>query len=263
MQRSLNGRAALVTGSTSGIGLGIATALAREGADVMLNGFGDAEAIKAIVDDLTGQTGSRVLHDGADMTSPEQIEAMVERSNRELGGIDILINNAGIQHVAPLESFPPEKWDAVIAINLSAAFHTTRLTIGAMKERGWGRIINTSSSHGLISSPCKSAYAAAKHGIIGLTKTAALESAEFGVTVNAICPGYVRTPLVENQIPDLAKSRGLTEEEVERDVMLHAQPTKAFVTIEQVAAMAVYLCSDAAAPVTGAAMSIDGGWTAQ
>ena len=263
MTASLMGRVALITGSTSGIGLGIATALAQAGANIMLNGFGDSDAVRAIADDLAAHTGSIVLHDPADMTKPEEIAWMIERTERELGGIDILVNNAGIQHVAPIEKFPPEKWDAIIAINLTAAFHTTRLTLGAMKDRGWGRTINISSSHGLISSPCKGAYAAAKHGIVGLTKTVALESAEFGVTVNAICPGYVLTLLVENQIPDLAQSRGLTEEQIKRDVMLNAQPTKTFVTVDQIAAMALYLCSEAAASVTGTTLSIDGGWTAQ
>lgn len=263
VQKPLKGRVALVTGATSGIGLGIARALADAGATLMVNGFGEKEAIDRIVADLSARSNAASVHHAADMSKPAEIEAMIEEARRRLGDIEILVNNAGIQYVSPIETFPPEKWDAIIAINLTAAFHTTRLTLGVMKERGRGRIINIASSHGLISSPCKSAYAAAKHGIVGLTKTVALECAEHGVTVNAICPGYVLTPLVENQIPDLARSRGLTEEQVKRDVMLNAQPTRRFVTIEQVAAMAMYLCSDAAASVTGAALSIDGGWTSQ
>ena len=200
---------------------------------------------------------------GADMTRPEQIAEMIAQANDAFGQVDVLVNNAGIQYVAPVEEFPIEKWDAIIAINLSSAFHTTRLVMSGMKARGWGRIINLASAHGLVASPFKSAYVAAKHGMLGLTKTTALEGAEHGVTVNAICPGYVLTPLVERQIPDTAKARGITEEQVKRDVLLNAQPTKQFVTTEQLGALAVFLCSDAAASITGTSLSADGGWTAQ
>jgi 3-hydroxybutyrate dehydrogenase len=263
MEQSLKGRAALVSGSTSGIGLAIATGLAEAGADVMLNGFGEAVDIERIKEDLSSRSGARVLHHGADMSIPSDIADLIAHATDAFGGIDILVNNAGIQFVAPIEEFPPEKWDAIIAINLSAAFHTIRHALGGMKERGWGRIINISSTHGLVSSPFKSAYAAAKHGIIGLTKTVALETAEQGITVNAICPGYVLTPLVEKQIPDLARSRGLTEDQVKRDVMLHAQPIGKFVTVEEISALTVFLCSPGAVSITGAALTIDGGCTAQ
>ncbi len=253
----LDGKVALVTGSTSGIGLAIARALAGAGAKVMLNGFGDATEIERLCAELGA------LHDPADLSDPSAIEAMLARCSAELGPPDVLVNNAGIQHVAPIESFPPEKWDAIIAVNLSAAFHTIRLALPAMRKRGWGRIVNTASAHSLVASPNKSAYVAAKHGIAGLTKTVALEAARDGVTVNCISPGYVWTSMVENQIPDTMKARNMTEEQVKREVLLAAQPTKEFVTVEQVAALALFLCSDAAAPITGANIPIDGGWTAQ
>lgn len=254
---------AIVTGSTSGIGLGIATALARSGMNIMLNGFGDAEQIEQIRQNLESSYGVQVLYSDADVTQPEAIEAMVAEAEVIFGQIDVLVNNAGIQHVAPVDEFPPEKWDAIMAINLTSAFHTTRLVLPGMKVRGWGRIINLASAHGLVASPYKSAYVAAKHGLIGFTKTVALEVAERGVTVNAVCPGYVLTPLVEKQIPDTARARGITEEEVKRDVLLKAQPTKKFVTVDQLGDTALFLCSDAAASMTGTALTMDGGWTAQ
>lgn len=257
------GKNAIVTGSTSGIGLGIAEAFAAAGMNVMLNGFGDAGEIERTRAGLEKTNGIKALYSGADMTEPDEIAAMVATAESELGSVDVVVNNAGIQHVEPIEDFPVEKWDAIIAINLSSAFHTTRLALAAMKRRGWGRIINVASAHGLVASPFKSAYVAAKHGMLGLTKTVALEAAEHGVTVNAICPGYVLTPLVEKQIPDTAKARGLTEEQVKRDVLLGAQPTKQFVTTEQLGALAVFLCSDGAASITGTALPVDGGWTAQ
>jgi len=252
----LKGKVALVTGSTSGIGLAIAKALAAEGAKLMINGFGDAGEIKRECDTLGA------LHDGADMSKPEEIAAMMKRCADELGGPDILVNNAGIQHVAPVEDFPPERWDAIIAINLSSAFHTTRHALPGMKQRQWGRIINTASAHSLVASPNKSAYVAAKHGIAGFTKTVALETATSGITVNCISPGYVWTPLVEAQIPDTMKARNMTREQVMNDVLLAAQPTKRFVTPEEVAALAVFLCRDEAKSITGANLSMDGGWTA-
>ena len=252
----LEGKTALVTGSTSGIGLAIARALAAEGARLMINGFGDAAEIQR----ECGELGA--LYDDADMSKPQEIERMMIRCATELGGPDILVNNAGIQHVAPVEDFPPEKWDAIIAINLSSAFHTTRLALSAMKEKRWGRIINTASAHSLVASPNKSAYVAAKHGIAGFTKAVALEAARDDVTVNCISPGYVWTPLVERQIPDTMKTRGLTREQVMNDVLLSAQPTKRFVTPEEVAALALFLCRDEAASITGANLSMDGGWTA-
>ena len=257
------GKNAIVTGSTSGIGLGIAEAFAAAGMNVMLNGFGDAGEIERTRAGLEKTNGIKALYSGADMTEPDEIAAMVATAESELGSVDVVVNNAGIQHVEPIEDFPVEKWDAIIAINLSSAFHTTRLALAAMKRRGWGRIINVASAHGLVASPFKSAYVAAKHGMLGLTKTVALEAAEHGVTVNAICPGYVLTPLVEKQIPDTAKARGLTEEQVKRDVLLGAQPTKQFVTTEQLGTLAVFLCSDGAASITGTALPVDGGWTAQ
>ena len=252
----LQGKVALVTGSTSGIGLAIARALAAEGAKLMINGFGDPSEIVQLTEELGA------IHDGADMADPFAIERMMKRCAEELGGPDILVNNAGIQHVSPVETFPPEKWDAIIAINLSAVFHTTRHALPAMKAKGWGRVISTASAHSLVASPNKSAYVAAKHGVAGFTKTAALEAARDGVTVNCISPGYVWTPLVENQIPDTMKARGLTREQVMNDVLLAAQPTKQFVTPEQVAALALFLCRDEAASITGANISMDGGWTA-
>lgn len=258
----LKGKTALITGSTSGIGLACARALAAEGADIMLNGFGDAAAIDGIRRELEA-TGVRARYSGADLTKTDAIEALMGQVADELGGADILVNNAGMQHVAPVDEFPVEKWDLIIALNLSAAFHTTRLALPAMKATGWGRIINTASAHSLVASPNKSAYVAAKHGIAGLTKAVALEAARSGVTVNCISPGYVWTPLVENQIPDTMKARNLTREQVMNDVLLAAQPTKKFVTVEQVAALALFLCRDEASAITGANLSMDGGWTAQ
>jgi 3-hydroxybutyrate dehydrogenase len=258
----LKGKTALVTGSTSGIGLGIAEAFATGGANIVLNGFGRADDIEALRTRLAADHGVTVRYDAADMTKPDEIGAMMTKAIAEFGAVDVLVNNAGIQHVAPIEEFPVEKWDAIIAINLVASFHTMRHALPAMKKRKWGRIINIASAHALVASPFKSAYVAAKHGVAGLTKTVALEVAELGITVNAICPGYVRTPLVEKQIPDTAKARGITEEQVVRDVLLAAQSTKQFVTVEQVASLASYLASDAAASITGAILSVDGGWTA-
>ncbi|HET7717314.1 MAG TPA: 3-hydroxybutyrate dehydrogenase [Bauldia sp.] len=258
----LKGRTALVTGSTSGIGLGIAAALAAEGANVVLNGFGEAQAIETVRSDLAARTGVTVLYSGADMTKPAEIAAMVAEAERAFGAVDILVNNAGIQHVAPIDQFPVEKWDQIIAINLSATFHAIRAALPRMRAKKWGRIINTASAHALVASPFKVAYVAAKHGIAGITKTVALETATDGITVNAICPGYVWTPLVEKQIPDTARARGISEEQVKRDVILAAQPTKEFVTVDEVAALAVYLCRDEAKAITGALLPIDGGWTA-
>ena len=259
----LHGKNAIVTGSTSGIGLGIAEALAQAGTNVMMNGLGDAKEIEADRARLEKDHGVKVLYSPANMMDRHEIVGMVETAREAFGGVDVLVNNAGIQHVAPIETFPPEKWDAIIAINLSAAFHGMRAVIPDMKERRFGRIINIASAHALVASPFKSAYVAAKHGIAGLTKTAALEVAEHGITVNAIAPGYVLTPLVEAQIPDTAKARGISEEEVKRDVLLAAQPTKQFVTVEQLGELAVFLCGDAAASVTGTILPVDGGWTAQ
>lgn len=255
-------RTVVVTGSTSGIGLAIARAFAAQGDNLVINGFGDAAEIEAIRKGLE-QNGGRAIYHGADMSSSDQIADLMETAAREFGMVDVLVNNAGIQHVASVEEFPVEKWDQIIAINLSSSFHTMRAAIPAMKEKRHGRIINVASAHGLIASPFKSAYVAAKHGIMGLTKSAALELAEFGVTVNAICPGYVLTPLVEKQIPDTAKARGISEAQVKSDVMLKFQPTKEFVAVEEVAAVAMFLASDAARQITGTHISIDGGWTAQ
>ncbi|WP_299555411.1 3-hydroxybutyrate dehydrogenase [uncultured Tateyamaria sp.] len=256
-------RTAIITGSTSGIGLGIAEAFAAQGFNIMLNGFGDANEIEATRADLDAKSAGTVAYHGADMTKPDQIADLVATTEAQFGAVDILVNNAGIQHVAPVEEFPLDKWDAIIAINMSSAFHTIRAALPGMKERGFGRIINVASAHGLVASPYKSAYVTAKHGIVGLTKTVALEAAQHGVTVNAVCPGYVLTPLVEGQIPDTAKARGITEEEVKRDVLLAAQPTKEFVTVEQLGAVCTFLSSEAAASVTGIAMPVDGGWVAQ
>jgi 3-hydroxybutyrate dehydrogenase len=257
------GQTALVTGSTSGIGLGIATALAAKGANVILNGFGDANQIKALRAKIAADHGVTVRHDGADLSQQAPIEAMMSKALADFGAVDILVNNAGIQHVAPIDEFPVDKWNLILALNLSASFHTIRLALPAMKAKKWGRIINIASAHALVASPFKSAYVAAKHGIAGLTKTVALEVATMGITMNAICPGYVWTPLVEKQIPDTAKARGLTEEQVINDVLLHAQPTKQFVQVSEVAALATYLASDEAASITGAIIPLDGGWTAQ
>lgn len=259
----LKGKSAIVTGSTSGIGLAYAKALAAEGANVLINGFGDADAIEKERAALEATSGGKALYDAADMTKPEAIAAMVARAEAEFGAVDIVISNAGIQHVAPIDQFPIEKWDAILAINLSSTFHLMRAAIPGMKARKWGRIISTASAHSLVASPNKAAYVAAKHGLAGLTKTAALEVATHGITVNCISPGYVWTPLVENQIPDTMKTRGLTREQVINDVLLDAQPTKEFVLPEQVAALAVFLCRDEAAQITGSNYSIDGGWTAE
>ena len=258
----LKGKTSLVTGSTSGIGLGIAKALARDGANVVLNGFGDAGEVERLRESIAAENAVQVRYDGADLSKQDEVEAMMARAIAEFGTIDILVNNAGIQFVAPVDEFPVDKWNAIIAINLTASFHTVRLALPRMKAKKWGRIINIASAHALVASPYKSAYVAAKHGIAGLTKTVALEVAESGITMNAICPGYVWTPLVQKQIPDTAKARGISEEEVIKNVLLAAQPTKRFVQIEEVAAFAAFLASDAAASITGAVLPIDGGWTA-
>ncbi|MDZ4761095.1 MAG: 3-hydroxybutyrate dehydrogenase [Alphaproteobacteria bacterium] len=256
-------RTAIVTGSTSGIGEGIARGLAGAGCNILLNGFGDAAKIEALRAGLAAEHSVKVAYSPADLTKPDQIGAMFALARGQLGPIDILVNNAGVQHVSPIEDFPIDKWDLVIALNLSAAFHATRHAFPEMKARRWGRIINIASAHALVASPFKSAYVAAKHGLLGLTKTAALEGATFGIRVNAICPGYVRTPLVENQIADTARARGLTPEQVVSDVLLAAQPTKEFVKTTDIAALAVFLTSEAANQINGAALPIDGGWTAQ
>jgi len=258
---AINGQAAIVTGSTSGIGQALAGALAAQGVDVVLNGFGDPAAIEAARAGLAA-TGVRALYHPADMTRPAEIADLVAFAHRELGRLDILVNNAGVQHVAPIESFPPEKWDQIIAINLSSAFHAIRAAAPLMKAQRRGRIVNIASAHGLVASPFKSAYVAAKHGIVGLTKAVALELAEAGVTCNAICPGYVRTSLVDAQIGDQAKARGMSPDAVVRDVILAAQPTRRFVTFEELAGLLLYLVSDAGASANGAALSVDGGWTA-
>jgi len=259
---SLRTRNAVITGSTSGIGLACARALAREGASVMLNGFGPAEQIEQARGAIEEEFGVRALHSPADMTDPAAVAALIAEAEEALGSVDILVNNAGVQFVSPVEDFPVDKWNQILAINLSAAFHAMRAAVPGMKRRGWGRIISTASAHSLVASPYKAAYVAAKHGLIGLTKTVALEVATHGVTANCISPGYVWTPLVERQIPDTMKARNMTEQQVINDVLLAAQPTKQFVKVEEVAAMAVFLCSDAAAQVTGANLSMDGGWTA-
>ena len=258
----LKGKSAIITGSTSGIGLEYAKAFAAEGASVMINGFGDAAAIETERAALEAVSGAKALYDAADMTNPDAIAAMVARCHVELGGPDIIVNNAGIQHVSPIEEFPADKFEAIIKINMTSAWYLMRAAVPHMKAAKWGRIISTASAHSLVASPNKSAYVMAKHGIIGLTKTVALEVATFGITVNAISPGYVWTPLVEKQIPDTMATRGLTREQVINDVLLDAQPTKEFVTSEQVAALALYLCRDEAKSITGTNLSIDGGWTA-
>ncbi len=258
----LQGKTALVTGSTSGIGLGIAKALAAEGANIIINGFGEEAAIEAERGALQVLNGGKAAYDGADLTKPDEIEAMFKRADKDMGGVDILVNNAGMQYVAPVEDFPVEKWDMIIALNLTAAFHTIRHAVPGMRKKGWGRIIGTASAHSLVASPFKSAYVTAKHGLAGLTKTVALEVAEAGITVNCISPGYVWTPLVENQIPDTMKARHMTREQVINDVLLAGQPTKQFVTVEQVAAIAAFLTRDEAANITGANLSVDGGWAA-
>ena len=241
----------------------MAKALAAQGANIILNGFGDAAEIEALRAELARTPGVQVRYQGADMSQQADIEAMMADVLAEFGCIDLLVNNAGIQHVAPVDEFPVDKWNAILAINLSATFHTVRLALPAMKAKGWGRIVNIASAHALVASKYKSAYVAAKHGVAGFTKTIALEVAEMGITMNAVCPGYVLTPLVEKQIPDTAKVRGISNEEVIRDVLLAAQPTKKFVTVEQVAALSAFLCSNAAASITGAILPIEGGWTAQ
>lgn len=259
----LKGKNAVVTGSTSGIGLSIARAFAGQGANVVINGLGGAEANETIRASIESDFGVKALFSSANMLKPDEIVTMIKEAETVLGSVDILVNNAGIQYVSPIDEFPQEKWDAIIAINLTAAFHSIRAAVPGMRKRGWGRIINTASAHALVASPYKSAYVAAKHGIAGLTKTVALEVAEQGITVNAIAPGYVWTPLVEKQLADTARTRGITEQQVKEDVMLKAQPTKEFVTVEQVAALAVFLCSEGAASMTGTILPVDGGWVAQ
>ena len=259
---TLKDKTAIVTGSTSGIGLGLAEGFAAAGANVVINGFGDPAEIEAERARLDGLGAGTVVYDGADMSDPDAIEAFVKAAEAKFGGVDIVVNNAGIQTVEPVESFPKDRWDLIVAINMSSAFHTVRAALPGMKERGWGRVINIASAHGLVASPYKTAYVTAKHGIVGFTKTVALEAAQDGVTSNAICPGYVLTPLVEKQIPDTARSRGITEEEVKRDVLLAAQWTKKFVTVEQLAGVALCLCADAAENITGVALPVDGGGTA-
>jgi 3-hydroxybutyrate dehydrogenase len=260
---TLTSKTAVVTGSTSGIGLAIARALAKEGANIVLNGLGDEAEIEKARAGIESEFGVGAVYSPANMLKADEIEEMVRLGERTFGSVDILVNNAGIQFVSPVEEFPVEKWDQIIAINLSSAFHAIRAAVPGMKARKWGRIINTASAHSLVASPFKSAYVAAKHGIAGLTKTVALEVATHGITVNCISPGYVWTPLVERQIPDTMKARGLTKEQVINDVLLEAQPTKQFVTVDQVAALAVFLCSDAASQMSGANLSMDGGWTAK
>jgi len=259
----LKGRNAVITGSTSGLGRAIAEAYAREGANVMLNGFGDAAEVEALRARLAGECGVRAEFHPADMAKPAEIEDLIRTAERQLGSVDILVNNAGIQHVSPIETFPAERWDAIIAINLTALFHTTRCVLPGMKRRGFGRIVNMASAHGLIASPNKSAYVAAKHGVIGLTKATAVEAGESGVRANCICPGFVLTPLVQKQIDDLAAQHGISKEQVARDYILAPHATRSFVKVEEIAAAAVFLASESAASITGASLVIDGGWTAR
>jgi 3-hydroxybutyrate dehydrogenase len=259
----LKDKSVIVTGSTSGIGLGIARAFAAQGCNVMLNGFGDGAQIEKLRAAVAAEHQVTVLYSSADMAKALEVSAMVDQVARRFGSVDVLVNNAGIQHVAPVEEFPVEKWDQILAINLSSAFHAIRTALPGMRSRNWGRIINVASAHGLVASPFKSAYVAAKHGLVGLTKTVALETAGKGITCNAVCPGFVLTPLVETQIQDRAKERGISREEAINNVILERQPSKEFVKVEEIAALAVFLAGDAAASITGAAYSIDGGWTAQ
>ena len=262
LKQALTGKVSLITGSTSGIGLGIARALASAGSDIVLNGFGKPEQVAGLQQEIAADYRVRVTYSAADMSKPDAIQKMIEHTLCSSGRLDILVNNAGIQHVAALQNFPPEKWDAILAINLSSAFHTARLALPAMLANKWGRIINIASAHGLVASPYKSAYVAAKHGIVGLTKVIALETAEQGITCNAICPGYVYTPLVEAQIDSQAKAHGIAREQVIRDVLLAQQPNKRFATVEELGALTVFLASNAAASITGTALPVDGGWTA-
>ncbi|MGQ7847528.1 3-hydroxybutyrate dehydrogenase [Granulosicoccus sp. 3-233] len=257
-----NAKTALVTGSTSGIGLGIAEALAAKGMNIVLNGLESADEVQELCTRLEGISGGKVIYSSANLMDPAAVRGMLDAAASAFGGVDILVNNAGMQFVSPVEDFPDDKWEAIMSLNLSAAFYTAKGVVPHMKQQQWGRIVNIASAHGLVASPFKSAYVAAKHGLLGLTKTLALELAEQGVTVNAICPGYVWTPLVEKQIPATAEARGMTEEQVINEVMLAAQPNKKFATIEQIAALAVYLCSDDATGITGASLPVDGGWTA-
>ncbi|MBU0725118.1 MAG: 3-hydroxybutyrate dehydrogenase [Alphaproteobacteria bacterium] len=260
---SLKGKRALVTGSTSGIGLGIARALAGAGADIMLNGFGDSAEIEKIRAGIAGEFGVKTAYDPADMTKPAEIEGLVASCIAQLGGVDIVVNNAGIQHTAPVDAFPVERWDAIISINLSSSFHSIRAALPAMRQAGWGRIINIASAHGLVASANKSAYVAAKHGLVGLTKSVALETANDGITCNAICPGWVLTPLVQKQIDARAAAQGISVKEAELDLLGEKQPAKRFTTPAQLGELALFLCSDAASTMTGSAYSMDGGWTAQ
>ena len=259
----LKGQSAVVTGSTSGIGLGIATALAEAGANVMLNGFGEAGQIERIRNDLADRTGVQVLHSSADMSKPDQIAAMIQEAQARFGQLDVLVNNAGIQHVAAVDEFPDEKWEQILAINLSSNFYAIKAVLPGMKARNAGRIINIASAHGLVASPFKAAYVAAKHGVVGLTKTVALEVAETRITCNAICPGYVKTPLVEGQIADQAKAHNMSQEQVVREVILASQPNKRFVEVKELGDLVVFLCSNAAASITGIALPVEGGWTAR
>ncbi len=260
--RPLEGRVALITGSTSGIGLAIARGLAEQGASIGLNGLGDPDEIRILCQTMGARFDVPVRYDGADMRNPSEVRDMVERIRRGMGAVDILVNNAGIQHIAPVEDFPPDKWDAILAINLSAAFHAIQVSLPEMKRRGFGRIVNIASAHGLVASPFKAAYVAAKHGVVGLTRTVALEAAEHGVTCNAVCPGYVWTPLVDQQVDAQAKAHGIDRDAVIRTVFLAEQPTRRFVTVDEVAGTVAFLCGAAAASVTGVALPVDGGWTA-